>query len=185
MTIACLGWGSLIWCQKTLPVKGEWQKNGPHLPLEFARESRDKRITLVICNEGKNVQTLWAELDVRDVAEAKIVLADREGIPRKNISKHIGFWTATDNSSGLGASAVGFWASALEIESVVWTALPPKMADTERVPSLGEVIQHFRALKDKDREIAEEYVRLAPRQIMTPYREAIKDQLGWAPAGLI
>ena len=48
MKIAILGWGSLIWNQNGLPVKGQWKKNGPVLPIEFSRVSRDGRLTLVI-----------------------------------------------------------------------------------------------------------------------------------------
>jgi hypothetical protein len=185
MVIACLGWGSLIWCQKRLPVKGEWQKNGPSLPIELTRESRDKRITLVICDGAPNVTALWAALDVKTLAEAKNALADREGIPQKNISKNIGFWTPNDSSKGLGTAAIESWAKELDLEGVVWTALQSKIANEERTPVPREVIDHLNALNGRDREIAEEYVRLAPRQIVTPYRTAIEKELRWTPTGLV
>ena len=74
------GWGSLIWCQKTLPVSGAWQADGPVLPIEFARKSNDKRITLVITPDAPPVTILWAALAVETLAEAKAALAAREGI---------------------------------------------------------------------------------------------------------
>jgi len=46
VTIACLGWGSLIWSPRTLPVSGDWHTDGPHLPIEFSRQAADGRITL-------------------------------------------------------------------------------------------------------------------------------------------
>lgn len=183
--IACLGWGSLIWCQKTLPVVGTWQADGPHLPLEFARESRDKRITLVICDGAPAVRTLWATLDVQTLENAKRELAAREGIRPANIKYSIGWWSPAGASEHHGASVIAQWASARDLQGVVWTALKPKLGDEYRIPKQDEVVQHLSGLQGTNRDIAEEYVRLAPRQIVTPYRTAIEAALGWTASGRI
>lgn len=46
--IACIGWGSLIWDRRNLDVDGVWRVDGPMLPVEFARQSGDGRVTLVL-----------------------------------------------------------------------------------------------------------------------------------------
>ena len=109
--IVRLGWGSLIWCQKTLPVAGAWQTDGPDLPVEFAREFRDKRITLVICDGVPASRTLWAILDVRTLDAARQALAAREGVKPANTKYSIGWWSPTGASEHLGTAAIGQWAS--------------------------------------------------------------------------
>ena len=91
MKIAVLGWGSLIWCPKDLKIKDKnWKEDGPKLPIEFARISKDRRLTLVIynkyINEKKNwVQTLWNIMDVESIGEAIVNLGTREGASCKRI----------------------------------------------------------------------------------------------------
>ena len=183
--IVCLGWGSLIWCQKTLPVCGDWQPDGPVLSVEFARESRDKRITLVICNSAPATTMLWAVLDVLTLADAKDALAVREGVKPKNVQHSIGFWSPAANSDHLGVAAIGEWAQMRGFEGVVWTTLKPKIGNKYRTPTQQEVVDHLGGLEGLARETAEEYVRLAPRQIRTPYRIAIENALSWTPNGLV
>lgn len=184
MNFICLGWGSLVWCPKTLPVSGAWSIDGPELPVEFARESKDRRITLVICEGVPAVRTLWAVLQVATLAEAMKALAVREGIGDDNIKHSVGHWSPEKRSKGRAADIVAAWAEGREVDGVVWTALKPRMAGVQRTPSVIEVINHLSSLKGVERDVAEEYVRLAPRQITTPYRLAIEEALGWMAAGL-
>ena len=48
MKIVCIGWGSLVWDPGVLRCVGDWQTDGPTLPLEFARVWRDGRLALVL-----------------------------------------------------------------------------------------------------------------------------------------
>jgi hypothetical protein len=183
--IVCLGWGSLIWCQKALPVIGEWQADGPNLPIEFARESRDGRITLVICEGVPAVTTLWAPLNVPNLDAAKMALAMREGVTAANVRYSIGWWSPAAASEHPGAAVIGQWAAARNLTGVIWTALKPKIGTDNRVPTQVEVVGHLGGLQGLQRDTAEEYVRHAPRQIVTSYRTAIEGTLGWTPLGLV
>jgi hypothetical protein len=91
MLIACLAWGSLVWDPRELPVRHEWFTDGPLLPIEFARQSNDDRVTLVLLPEAPLVRSLWALMSVTGLEAAKVALADREG--RKGKTDKIGYWT--------------------------------------------------------------------------------------------
>ncbi len=159
--------------------------DGPTLPLEFARESRDRRITLVVCEGAPSITTLWAGLDVSDLDTAKQAQAAREGVSTGNIRHSIGWWTPAGNSQHPGAAAITDWAAARHFAGVVWTALKPKFGKVNRIPAEDEVVGHLSRRQGAERDIAEEYVRLAPRQIVTPYRMAIEKALGWTASGLL
>lgn len=183
--IACLGWGSLIWCPKDLPLGSSWQFDGPDLPIEFARESGGRRITLVICDGYATVQVLWAELDVKTIDDARSALASRENVKPNNLRHSIGYWSAAGASAHPESTVIGQWAINKGINGVVWTALKPKIGDDYRMPTEEEVIKYLEALTGSDRAETEEYVRLAPRQIVTPYRLEIEAELGWVAAGFL
>jgi len=180
MRIACLGWGSLVWNPGRLPVLDTWHGDGPELPLEFARQSRDGRMTLVVVPRLPTVPTLWAATGVQSLEDAKIALAAREGIPAKNIHRDIGFCNGRLWSNHEEGKSIAAWAASKGIDAVVWTALPPQFDKIRgRVPSVDEVVSYLRGLDGEMRSLAEQYVRLAPPQIRTPYRTAIEQSLKW------
>lgn len=181
MNIACLGWGSLIWDIKDLPVKGEWQDDGPMLPIEFARQSEDDRITLVIVPGKKPVRSLWSLLSSSSLLDAKEALCRREGISEKNIHVHIGaVERGEDISSDDIKKTIHDWMKPLEIDAVIWTALPPKFKGNDYViPSKEQVVEHLNDLTGKAKLKSEKYVRKAPKQVITEYRSYIEKSLCW------
>jgi hypothetical protein len=179
MVIACLGWGSLVWNPGGLPISSAWRADDPAIPVEFARQSDNGRITLVITGGAPEVPVLWAKLAAGDTEKAKGELALREGISSRNISSSIGYWTPVAASRGPGAEAIGRWAETLGHNGVVWTALRPRFAKEYRTPSQTEVVAYLANLTGEQRVEAEKYVRRAPAQIRTPYRAALETQLGW------
>ncbi len=183
--IACIGWGSLVWRPESLPLRCGWCEGGPALPIEFARQSENRRITLVICPGRSRVPTRWSILDVTDIQSAIHALALREWDralrnPRW-IEENIGSWEhATGAGHGMEVDAIAAWASARGFAGAVWTSLPCKFNDVNgAMPSEDEVIESLRALEGKERDLAEEYVRKAPSEVVTPYRRRIARELGW------
>jgi hypothetical protein len=182
MKIACLGWGSLIWDPRALPIQPEWFKDGPFAPVEFTRESSGSRITLVIDPTASPVRLLWAHMISADLPSAKKALRDRENIPGENWASKIGSWQQGEPVPAI-MPELPKWADAHGLDAVIWTALGPKFGDTEASPSVDQVIEHLRGLTGTARENAKRYIECAPRQIDTEYRRRIEAALGWSFRG--
>lgn len=176
MVIACLGWGSLVWDPRELPIQRSWFDDGPFVPVEYLRQSGDNRITLVLAPTAIPVRSLWAVMDLPDVDVAREALRKREGTSRDK-PEHIGSWRADTEAPAIGGLAE--WACGRGVKSVIWTALPPKFGKQDREPSADEVMAHMRSLRGAERDNAEHYVRRTPRQIDTPIRRRIEAELGW------
>lgn len=175
--IVCLGWGSLIWDPRCLPVNGAWNNDGPKLPVEFVRQSKNGRLTLVIDPDSPPTQVLWSVLSVADLSEAVEALCCREGTP----TDRIGRWPS--HSPYECADIIERWARSRDFGGVVWTALRPKFGgqDGSR-PTQTQAVDYLASLPERHRRrCAEEYVRRAPSQIDTPYRREIVERLGWTP----
>lgn len=180
MKIACLGWGSLIWDRRLLPIQRWWFEDGPFVPIEFTRQSSDGRITLVVEPSAAPVRVLWALMLRTELEEAKQALRDREGITADNWMSRIGSWQRGDEDPPAMPS-LSNWAQAHGLDAVIWTALGPRFNGEERSPTVDEVVQYLRTLTGTLRDEAERYVRCTPRQIDTEYRRRIEADLGWSP----
>ena len=179
--VACLGWGSLIWDPRALPIQRHWFEDGPLVRAEFLRKSGDGRVTLVLDELAEPVRSLWAIMDTRDPDEAKTALRKREGIPRRREQDFVGLWTPGKQPPDtiLGLSA---WAQARDVDAVVWTALPYKFfdGDPDKRATGDEIVDYLSRLGGSTRDEAERYVRRAPTQIDTTIRRAIEATLGWS-----
>jgi hypothetical protein len=175
MTIACLGWGSLVWDPRELPIQRRWFEDGPLVSVEFQRQSDDGRMTLVVSRNTPRVRVLWSIMDTDDLGLAREALAKREGC--RNIDR-IGAWSG-DDEAPQSIPTLRDWASTNKLMGVIWTALPPKFGGEDVTPTEEQVVSYLGALRGTKRDNAERYVRRAPPQIDTPYRRAIESTLGW------
>lgn len=183
MRIAFLGWGSLIWDPRELKVSGSWQKDGPVLPIEFARVSKDGRLTLVLYSDAPDAQVLWASTSCVDLLQAIKSLAEREGTSENNI----GFISIPDKGGRCKTvpqvlSKIESWAKSKGIDAVVWTDLHANFEKRTKM-SFNEdnVIKYLESLESRAWCKAEEYVRRAPEQIRTPIRRKLEERLEWHP----
>ncbi|HAT76086.1 MAG TPA: hypothetical protein DCS19_04390 [Flavobacterium sp.] len=188
MKIAILGWGSLLWQPKDLQFdKGiGWSENGPMLPVEFARISKDGRLTLVITKDAKEVKTYYAISSYENEEEAVLNLAVREGCGREQIGSY-------DKSNKTFSKEVFFrnniseWINNTDIDAVIWTNLGEnwevKNDNGEVIDTIvpDERVDYLKNLKNHKRALAEEYIRRTPTQIETHYRSLIEKELDWKP----
>lgn len=180
--IVYLGWGSLVWQPRDLPMAGGWREDGPPVQVEYLRRSANGRLTLVLSPRASALPSFWTVYDGSDdVPQAKESLRAREEIPPCNLDRHVGVWLS-GSSDPTGMPGLRQWAAAREVEAVLWTALPPKFNGRENlIASVDEVLAYLGGLSGEVRERAEEYIRRTPLQIATPYRRHIEQQLGWTP----
>lgn len=182
MKIAFLAWGSLVWNPGGLKISRKWKKDGPYLPIEFARVSEDKRVTLVLYPKATKVRTLWARAAKEDLEESICDLAKRERTKTKNI----GFVSIPDNKKRCNTAAsilptIKSWAKQKQIDAVVWTDLSSnfkKRFHKDLTPD--NMIQYLKRLNASALCDAEIYVRKAPKQINTKIRAVLEKELGWA-----
>ena len=190
MKIAILGWGSLICQPKDLAFDKEfgWKEDGPTLPIEFVRISKDGRLTLVITKNGTKVPVLYALSNYQNVEEAILNLAVREGSGRRSIGSY-------DKTKNEFSSKVFFeqnildWIKDKDIDAVIWTNLKENWdIKNEKDEIIRQIepnkrIEYLKELKGNTSVLAEEYISKTPKQINTKYRKLIEDELNWKPIG--
>lgn len=187
---AILGWGSLIWEPKNLDYNKSlgWVYDGPILPIEFARISKDGRLTLVITENGSLNKTFYtlanSNLSFEETFEN---LRIREG---KCYKKDIGFYKAeTDefhSNDFKYKEEIRNWAKEKKIKNIIWTDLPEKWnyknENNETVNiNPNERIEYLKNLTSEKKELAEKYIRKTPPEIKTNFRKVIEEQLNWKP----
>ena len=169
---------------------GDWQTEGPRVRVEFLRRSgcrichpgcRRGPLTLVLYEASDPVPSLWARMTKVDNLDAAVLaLATRERLTGRHATANIGRWSSgqADPASIPGLSA---WAAGCDgVDHVIWTALGPKF-DGDAPPTADDAVRYLDSLSGEHRRRAEEYVRCAPPQIDTVYRQRFIDDLDWTP----
>lgn len=184
MPIAILGWGSLIWCPGSLQMNSFWHRDGPALPVEFARISQDGRLTLVIHPGSADQRTLWAAAASEDINAVRQNLREREGTDLGHIhSATVGGQVSNGVSNEARETITNWLGNHRELAGCVWTGLASNWNEKQRSNFSAEsAVQYLRELQDPSR--AQEYIRNTPAQIQTEVRAAARAHLRWSDAVL-
>lgn len=176
MKIACIGWGSLIWNPEILKTRGKWFDDGPILPIEFARQSGNGRITLVIEENAVPIRTLWVLMSTNNLDEAIESLRKREG----TATKHIHYQKSDSEAKTKIQEIVLQWLKEKNIDCAIWTGLPPKFKGEDNVvPTINELFNYFEKVDYEILKISSEYVINTPIQIDTQYRRELEKKYNW------
>jgi len=177
--IAILGWGSLIWCPRQLQYEGEWQQDGPVLPIEFSRISSDGRLTLVIDTQrGVDTPTRFVASSHTDLKSAIENLRDREC----TLERNIGYIDVVNGQQRCRngervCQAIRDWAAELGFDAVIWTDLLPKFEEGKPF-TVENAVAYLQSLSPAKAACAREYIRNAPQEVDTPLRRRL-DEVGW------
>lgn len=187
---AIIAWGSLIWNPKNLDYdkKFGWVYDGPNLPIEFYRISKEGNLSLVITENGTFNKTFYtlsnSNLSFEEACEN---LRIREGKCHK---KNIGFYKAeTDEFHSEDfkyKEEIRNWSKEKKIKNIIWTDLPHKWNyENENGETINinpnEKIEYLKKLSEEKKKIAEVYIRRTPLQIQTNFRKEIEAELNWTP----
>jgi hypothetical protein len=181
VTVAIIGWGSLLWDPRTLVHDGSWRPNGPVLPLEFSRRSSGGRLTLVVDHDhGVPCTTYWTSSTHGDVDEVIDDLAVRE----TTTNRWVGLVDRrTGQAHGRDAAtvrAVREWSAAHDLSAAVWTDLPGNFERHVGLPfSVPAAIEHLEELTEPDRTTARRYLQNAPAAVRTRLRSQLHTLSWW------
>jgi hypothetical protein len=170
--IGILGWGSLIWDPRGLPLSGVWHLGGPKLPIEFSRVSSDERLTLAIDSCAATVPTRYAISARADLDDAICDLAIREGTDKRNI----GNVEAAAKTDDTVKEVIRSWAQKNGFDAVVWTDLKPNFKKKKQQAfSLEAAEKHLRQLSGVCQRNALLYIKKAPQEVVTPLRQHLRN----------
>ncbi len=186
MSIAILGWGSLIKEPRGLPIEGEWQPDGPKLWIEFSRISqrgvRAGCLTLVIDERCESEVTTLHVLSKRsDLPQAIADLQEREGTSHDDIGfcevAAARFAPNAMSRHPKSCERIRAWAQEKEFDAVIWAALSRRFKDALGIPfSPAAALNYLNGLPAPTKEKALDYIHNAPPQTMTPFRRLLLAQ---------
>lgn len=178
MKIAILAWGSLQWDKRGLEIHEPWNEGGVILPIEFARISKDGRLTLVITvDHGTELETYWALSKYLSIEDAIENLRKREGTNLKGI----GYLNLENNlySSNFSESLINKvkeWATSKSIDAVIWTDLKSNFFEKLNQQFTYEnALDYLTKLEGELKIKAYEYIKKAPSLTQTELRIRINN----------
>ena len=180
--IAVLAWGSLVWKPRNdhgeLSVAGDWQTDGPELPIEFARISYDGRLTLILTPGYPHLsRVMWAISALEDLDEAIANLATRETNAPIDCIHGVGAGLTVGAPDPSVVETVSSWLDEKRyLDAAIWTGLGPGPRWGAGGWGIEQALHHLSLQRGAERERALEYVRMAPHQIDTPVRRALEAQ---------
>ena len=174
-------------------MAGAFRDDGPRLPIEFSRVAKDGRVTLVIDPGAAPMATWWCPMAVDTIEAAVEGLGRRERIGPARWPEWIGWQTragavitAVDGAreggraEGPTRATIASWLEAVELDAVVWTALPARTPDERFAwPSTEALVTHLHGLEGEARTRAEEYIRRTPATIDSVRRRHFEAEFGW------
>lgn len=176
MRVAIIAWGSLIWDKKELQISNDWNEEGVTLPIEFARVSKDERLTLVITEEhGTHIETYWALSYFSNMDDAIENLRKREGTNKNGIG-FISLDTGESHSQfshGI-IKKITEWAKSKEIDGVIWTDLGSNFEQkTNSAFTIESALKYLDSLEGELKLRATEYIKKAPELTNTELRKMV------------
>jgi hypothetical protein len=181
MSVAILGWGSLLW-EGGSQFDGQhekWQDDGPTLRVEFSRisYSRLDALTLVIDDQfGVPTQVAWCLSTRLAIEDAIRDLRSREGTTVRNIGcvrLEAGHPPFADPPTT--QDLIVLWARTKNLDAVIWTKLENNFKEKKNQRfSVEAAVAHVRALSPAAKAKAAEYVWRAPGFVITPVRSALQ-----------
>src|SRR5438445_2048287 len=173
MRIAYIAWGSLVCKPECLKIRGSWAHNGPEFPIEFARVSKDGRLTLVIHPDSTQIATYSVEADHEHLGAARANLRLREG-PVRCETNAKDEWIASVEVSGLSHGRLGTidiqavrqWLRMNAYDAAVWTAIPPRWSHpkhgTIRALTVEAVVDYIRSTAPAVQQATRDYFGSVP-----------------------
>ncbi len=179
-----LAWGSLVWDPRDLKTAAEFKADGPLLPIEFCRVSKDGRLTLAIDERFGDVCTTYSAPSAFVDLDAAIEnLRKREG----TIASEIGFVEPPAGGQSdvamerhpQAVATIAAWAEASGYDAAIWAALAGNFEEAGKGGepfSVTAAIRYLEKLK-KERpdafDLALDYIRKAPPEVQTPVRDEV------------
>lgn len=177
--IGIVAYGSLVWDQRDLRTRGPWNKDGPVLPIEFCRVSRNGRLTLAVHHEhGVPVTCHWALSACTGLHRALHELHIREGMVDGADAGFVDLRRGSRSHEESYVGSIETWAREKGLDAVVWSALPSNFDRDGRGPYSVAAASAYLGSLDGRAQRAREYIINAPAEVDTPLRRAVTNS-GW------